>query len=157
MDRAKLPPDDADRRLNHHLRLYVQVPWEKTRFRTADPPEDDDPRLECGPDPWNFTHKLTGKVMMMHIQCSIRKKGLSMQNQTIRLQVVLIGFGHVTLSLDDILSPFFSSSSFWRQKCCNGKSIAHAEPNNSTSGCLNRVLATSPLALDDLLSPVRTT
>ncbi|GIY10522.1 hypothetical protein CEXT_647201 [Caerostris extrusa] len=35
--------------------LYVQVPWEKTTLRVANPPEDDDPRLECGPDPWNLT------------------------------------------------------------------------------------------------------
>ncbi|GIY97537.1 hypothetical protein CEXT_800201 [Caerostris extrusa] len=27
---------------------------QKTRLLTADPPEDDDPRLERGPDPWNF-------------------------------------------------------------------------------------------------------
>ncbi|GIY97360.1 hypothetical protein CEXT_617121 [Caerostris extrusa] len=40
--------------LSHYLPLYVQVQWEETRFCTADPPEDDDPRLECGPDPWNF-------------------------------------------------------------------------------------------------------
>ncbi|GIY10546.1 ATP-dependent DNA helicase [Caerostris darwini] len=39
---------------SHHLPLHVQVPWEETRLRTADPPEDDDPRLECGPwNPWN--------------------------------------------------------------------------------------------------------
>ncbi|GIY81110.1 ATP-dependent DNA helicase [Caerostris extrusa] len=41
------------------------VPWEntfkspgKTRLRTADPPEDDDPRLECRPDPWNFAAQI---------------------------------------------------------------------------------------------------
>ncbi|GIZ01072.1 ATP-dependent DNA helicase [Caerostris extrusa] len=32
---------------------YIQVSLGKTRLHTADPPEDDDPRLECGPDPWN--------------------------------------------------------------------------------------------------------
>ncbi|GIY52185.1 hypothetical protein CDAR_175741 [Caerostris darwini] len=30
----------------------------KTRLRTADPPEDDDPKLECGPDPWNFAAQI---------------------------------------------------------------------------------------------------
>ncbi|GIY81563.1 ATP-dependent DNA helicase [Caerostris darwini] len=42
----------------HHLPLYVQIPQEKTRLRTVDPPEDDDPRLECGPDPWNFAARI---------------------------------------------------------------------------------------------------
>ncbi|GIY74292.1 hypothetical protein CEXT_131861 [Caerostris extrusa] len=27
-------------------------------LRTADPPEDDNPRLECGPEPWNFATQL---------------------------------------------------------------------------------------------------
>ncbi|GIY70822.1 ATP-dependent DNA helicase [Caerostris darwini] len=44
--------------LSHHLALYVQVPWEKTRLRTADLPEDDDPRFECGPDLWNFAAQI---------------------------------------------------------------------------------------------------
>ncbi|GIY26350.1 ATP-dependent DNA helicase [Caerostris extrusa] len=43
---------------SHHLSLYVQVPCEKAKHRTADPPEDDDPRLECGPDPWNFAAQI---------------------------------------------------------------------------------------------------
>ncbi|GIY41175.1 hypothetical protein CEXT_747611 [Caerostris extrusa] len=35
--------------------LYTfKYPGKKQDFRTADPPEDDDPRLECGPDPWHF-------------------------------------------------------------------------------------------------------
>ncbi|GIY25049.1 ATP-dependent DNA helicase [Caerostris extrusa] len=42
----------------HHLPLYIQVPWEKTRLRTADPTEDDDPRQECGPDPWNLAAQI---------------------------------------------------------------------------------------------------
>ncbi|GBN30786.1 hypothetical protein AVEN_103957-1 [Araneus ventricosus] len=33
-----------------HLPLYVQVPWEKMKVRTPIPPEDNDRRLECGPD-----------------------------------------------------------------------------------------------------------
>ncbi|GBM59807.1 hypothetical protein AVEN_154362-1, partial [Araneus ventricosus] len=33
-----------------HLPLYVQVPFEKMKVRTSCPPEDDDLRLECGPD-----------------------------------------------------------------------------------------------------------
>ncbi|GIY83276.1 hypothetical protein CEXT_241281 [Caerostris extrusa] len=33
---------------NHHLPLYIQVPWGKTRLRMTDPPDDDDPRRECG-------------------------------------------------------------------------------------------------------------
>ncbi|GIX86746.1 ATP-dependent DNA helicase [Caerostris extrusa] len=46
---------------SHPLPPYVQVPWEKTKLRTTDPPEDDDPRLECGPDPWNFAAQLDWK------------------------------------------------------------------------------------------------
>ncbi|GIY28564.1 lachesin [Caerostris darwini] len=42
----------------YHLPLYVQVPWAKTRLLMADPPEDDDPRLDCGPDPWNFAAQI---------------------------------------------------------------------------------------------------
>ncbi|GIY17803.1 hypothetical protein CDAR_539801 [Caerostris darwini] len=38
--------------------LETKIPGEKTRLRTADPPADDDPRLECGPDPWNFTAQM---------------------------------------------------------------------------------------------------
>ncbi|GIY39585.1 hypothetical protein CEXT_704411 [Caerostris extrusa] len=38
--------------------LYTFKSPEKTRLRTADPPEDDDPRLECGPDPWNFAAQI---------------------------------------------------------------------------------------------------
>ncbi|GIY06870.1 ATP-dependent DNA helicase [Caerostris darwini] len=41
-----------------HLPLYIQVPWEKTKFHTADPPEDDDPRLESGQDPWNYAAQI---------------------------------------------------------------------------------------------------
>ncbi|GIY92234.1 hypothetical protein CEXT_671761 [Caerostris extrusa] len=42
--------------------LYVQVPWGKTRLRTAYPSEDDDPRQECGPDPWNFAAQIDWEV-----------------------------------------------------------------------------------------------
>ncbi|GIY78694.1 hypothetical protein CEXT_292701 [Caerostris extrusa] len=56
----------------HHFASIRSSPLGKTRLRTADPPEDDDPWLECGPDPWNFAAQLTGKGMMMDIQCSIR-------------------------------------------------------------------------------------
>ncbi|GIY56040.1 elongation of very long chain fatty acids protein [Caerostris extrusa] len=41
-------------------RLGQGDPWQKkkTQLHTADPPEDDDPRLECGPDPWNFAAQI---------------------------------------------------------------------------------------------------
>ncbi|GIZ02651.1 ATP-dependent DNA helicase [Caerostris extrusa] len=40
------------------LASISSIPWEKTSLRMAYPPEDDDPRLECGPDPWNFAAQI---------------------------------------------------------------------------------------------------
>ncbi|GIX90501.1 hypothetical protein CEXT_344821 [Caerostris extrusa] len=44
-------------------------PWEKTRLRKAHQPEDDDPRLECGPNPWNFAAQIDSEGDG-HKQCS---------------------------------------------------------------------------------------
>ncbi|GIY18362.1 hypothetical protein CDAR_288301 [Caerostris darwini] len=39
---------------------------EKTRFRTADPAGNDDPRLECGTDPWNFAAQINWEGAILH-------------------------------------------------------------------------------------------
>ncbi|GIY47097.1 hypothetical protein CEXT_183141 [Caerostris extrusa] len=43
--------------------------WIKIRLGRADPPEDDDPRLECGPDPWNFVAQIDWEVYVPTKQC----------------------------------------------------------------------------------------
>ncbi|GIY54115.1 uncharacterized protein CDAR_300761 [Caerostris darwini] len=45
----------------HHFLPYpplFKTPGKKTSLRTAGPPEDDDTRLECGPNPWNFAAQI---------------------------------------------------------------------------------------------------
>ncbi|GIY51244.1 hypothetical protein CDAR_445821 [Caerostris darwini] len=69
MGRGKLPPDEAWRRLES-ARRSRQKPDEKTRLRTADPPEDDEPRLERGPDPWNFAAQIDWEGDDDGYQCS---------------------------------------------------------------------------------------
>ncbi|GIY38576.1 hypothetical protein CDAR_399471 [Caerostris darwini] len=43
---------------NRDYKTVSAVPCEKARHRMADPPEDDDPRLECGPDSWNIAAQI---------------------------------------------------------------------------------------------------
>ncbi|GIY74538.1 ATP-dependent DNA helicase [Caerostris darwini] len=57
--------DAIDKRLDSKNRDYkivlAVITWEKTRLRTTNPPEDNDPRLGCGPVPWNSAAKIAWK------------------------------------------------------------------------------------------------
>ncbi|GIY49663.1 uncharacterized protein CDAR_29401 [Caerostris darwini] len=45
---------------SQHLPLYVQIPWEKNKisYGRSTRTGPDPPRLECGPDPWNFAAQI---------------------------------------------------------------------------------------------------